>query len=100
MEFLRFNIMDGEKKKKNSLCHWCNKSKPKNLVIYIDCNFCKQTYCDVCIKKFPDIEPNNRGCMSCQKICSCILKNNNSNQCYKSRLLILLEKRKLKTKGI
>ena len=102
MEFLRFNIMNGDKKKKNSLCHWCNKSKNRdfNKVIYTDCNFCKQTYCDICIKKFPDIEPNNRGCMRCQKICGCILKNNNLNQCYKSRINILLEKKKLKPKEL
>ena len=89
-----------DKPKKNTLCHWCRKSKNrdyKNLkLIYTDCILCKQTYCNICIKRLPNIKPNNEGCMSCKKTCVCFSKNNdNMDKCYKVRRRILLNKKKL-----
>lgn len=92
--------MDDKIKKHNNLCHWCRKSKNRiyiNKIKYTDCNFCKQTYCNICIKRLPEITPNNEGCISCKKICSCFPGNNNNlNKCYKTRRNILSKNKNLK----
>jgi hypothetical protein len=40
--------------------------------------------------KLPYIKPNNKGCLYCQKTCSCIKENNHSDLCYKARMNILI----------
>lgn len=90
----RVNIIDYKPIKRNNLCHWCNKNKENKKIKYIDCNFCIQTYCAICIMKLPHIKPNDKGCLYCQKLCGCIL--NNLNHCYKTRINILVNNIKSK----
>lgn len=75
-----------ESKSKNTVCHWCRRSKNRiyaNKFEFKDCFLCDKTYCNICIKKFPQIAPNNEGCLRCLGKCSCV--NDSSDiKCYTS----------------
>jgi hypothetical protein len=48
--------------------------------------------------KLSHIKPNDKGCLYCRKICSCISDKNDLNYCYKTRINILINNVKLKNK--
>lgn len=77
-----------QKKYQNKSCHWCRKTKEKTFktkqVTFIDCKLCRQTYCDECVGKLPRINPNDKGCLFCQKNCCCQRKCTCGTLCCRS----------------
>jgi hypothetical protein len=77
METLKLNskILNYKMTEKNNTCHWCRVSKNrkrKTRINYISCDLCNKIYCQPCINLYPDIEPTNKGCLVCRKLCCCM----------------------------
>lgn len=75
----------------NLSCHWCHVSKSRYYKInkvYIDCDVCPKSYCEVCCLKYPNIRPNDDGCLYCKNFCCCRIKCNKHKShfcCYNYR---------------
>jgi hypothetical protein len=73
---------------KNIGCHWCSRSKTnprhqtQKQIIFTDCNRCDKTYCDRCIRRQPEIEPTDTGCLWCTGNCCCGISLQCSMFCF------------------